>query len=157
MPVPRPPKLRQLKFGRDSLDLNYYLTSDYQNIEDVANELPAVIEWVNEVTEGHVTRMLSLKNEVEETEAAVYFKLVGVDADNFKDRYATAKMTADALKHAIALDPEVRNVQVEYATERGLVERLRQLQVNLIARLDLLRSSEATRRKVFTDSRGRDD
>lgn len=147
------PKLGKLKLGRDQIDLDYYLTTDYTNIADAAAELPAVIEWVNSMNQANVEQMHSLKDEVKQAEAIAYFELLQPGEEtSFNVMYPQVpKATADALSHAIALDPRVRETQSNLANKRALVERLRQLQNSLNNKLELTRSTESTRRRVFQD------
>lgn len=146
------PKLKRLQLGRDVIDLELYLKADYSNINDAADELPAVIEWVNAQNQGYVERLHNLKHEVEEAEAAAFFRLHESPDEGFATLHPGIKVTQVAIDHAIALDPEVRSKKLAYASARGWVERLRQLQSSLTSKLDLTRSSEATRRKVFDDT-----
>jgi hypothetical protein len=159
VPQQRLPKIGRLKVGRDSIDIDYYLTADYVNIKDAADELPAVIEWINSVNQGYVEQMHSLKDEVKQAEAIVYFELLTRDnEESFNVLYPQApKPTADALAHAIELDPRVREVKSNLANKRAWVERLRGLQSSLTLKIDLTRSSEATNRKVFSDRRDPED
>lgn len=147
------PKLGKLKLGRDQIDLDYYLTADYANIEDASAELPSVIEWVNSMSQGYVEQMHSLKDEVEQAEAIAYFELLSPGEDtSFNVLFPhVPKATAEAVGHAVALDMRVRDTKANYAQKRALVERLRRLQNSLMSKLELTRSSEATRRKVFTE------
>jgi len=148
------PRLTRLKLGRDAIDVDYYLTSVYDNINDASAELPAVIEWVNEQNQGYVERMHVLKGEVKEAEASAYLRLAGPDMEEgFEVRFPGVKRNSDALNHAVALDPEVRQKKIDLAHHVAWVERLRQLQVSLTAKLDMVRSTEATRRRVFSEPR----
>ena len=148
------PRLNRLKLGRDTIDLDYYLTSSYDNIDDASGELPPVIEWVNEQNQGYVERMHVLKGEVKEAEAAAYMRLsTPGEEESFESQFPGVKRTADYLSHAVVLDAEVRQKKIDLAHNVAWVERLRQLQVNLTSKLDMVRSSEATRRKVFLDPR----
>jgi hypothetical protein len=146
------PTLKRLKLGRDAIDLDYYLTSNYDNISDASAELPAVIEWVNEQNQGYVERMHILKGELKEAEASAFLRLAEPGTDeSFENKFPGVKRTSEALNHAMELDPEVRQKRSDLAHHISWVERLRQLQVSLTAKLDMVRSSEATRRRVFLD------
>ncbi len=152
------PKLRRLKLGRDAVDIDYYLTASYDNIGDASAELPAVVEWINEQNQEYVQQMHALKGEIKEAEAAAFLALAKPGSEeSFEDRHPGVKKTTDAINHAVALDPEVRDKKVQYAHAVAMVERLRQLQSNLTAKLDIVRSSEATRRKVFLPDRTTED
>lgn len=140
------PQLESLQFEDFSLDLNHFLGYDYDDISSASVELPPVIEWVNSKLQSLVEQKLVKEEEVKEVQAAVFFQL---QAGLFEDRGYAGKRTAPALAHAVALEEDVKKVKREYANLVSWCQRLTQLIYSLQAKLELVRSSEATRRKVF--------
>jgi hypothetical protein len=82
---------------------------------------------------------------VERIEATAYFALKNGE---FQSRGYGDKPTADALKAAVALDDDVIKEAEDLAVWSALEDRLERIMKSLSAKLDLVRSSEATRRKL---------
>lgn len=141
---PELPKLDPIILDGYKLDVQYFLCHEYSDIGEAAEELPAIIEWVNMQLQSVTEQMLQKKQEIKEVEAAAFFDLSnGKFAENYE-----SKMTAAALDRAVVLEPDVRKVHKDYAILYGWVKRLGNLQFSLQAKLDLTRSSEATRRRL---------
>jgi len=147
MPERELPQLPPIDMGDDfKLDLSYYLTQSYDDIGQASSELPAVIEWVNMKLQEMVESRLIAKQRIKELEAEAYFDLKGGRfAENYSD-----KMTETSLAMAVALDEKVKSAHRKHAVLAGWVERLSNLQGSLVAKLDLTRSSEATRRQLIS-------
>lgn len=142
------PPLSALSYDASfSLDLEYFLGSDYSDISIASEELPSVIEWVNEKLQIVVEGRRVKEHDLKRAYASAYFSL---KKDWDRSGYA-GKPTEDALKHAITLDEEVTRLNDDAAVFEGWVSRLRGLQSTLSAKLDLVRSSEATRRGLFRE------
>ena len=142
------PKLAPIRYGDFSMDLEYYLGGNYVDIIRVASELPAAIEWVNAALQDYTEQKLIAKQAVEEIEATVYFELKNGD---FEAKGYAGKSSEEAVKRAIQLDERVKKAHRKYAVLYGWVQRLWNVQTSLQARLDLVRSSEATRRRLAED------
>jgi hypothetical protein len=145
------PKIKQLTLDGFTLDVDYFLTCEYDDISAAAAELPSVIEWINERLQSYQEMKLIKKAEVSEAEARAYFELTGPSENNLESNYPGSKRTETALAHAIAIDPTVTEAKRELAVLTGWTGRLGGLMNSLQSRLDLLRSSEATRRSVFNE------
>jgi len=138
------PTLGSLDFGHEAINLDYYLKSAYDDISQASQELPAIIEWVNEQLQPYVEEKLRLKQNIRETEARVYFELL----DGAFEELYHGKKTSAAIERAVALDSRVNDLYERMARVVGWVARLQSLQDSLAAKLDLVRSSESTRRRV---------
>lgn len=139
------PKLGRIELDPEfSLDLDYYLYQDYTDVSLAAAELPPIIEWVNAKLQGLTEQKIVQKQRLKEVEAAAYFSLRGGE---FSDRYVE-KMTESALDKAVCLDDTVKVAHRDYAVLAGWVQRLNNLQDSLQAKMDLVRTSEATRRRL---------
>jgi hypothetical protein len=140
------PSLGKMRLQRYSLDLDYFLGHNYDDISVACEELPPVIEWVNVQLQSVIEDKLVKSQEIKEEEAKVYFDLRN---GRFIEEYG-GKMTEVALERAVILDKGVKERHREYAILVGWASRLQNLQNSLSTKLDLIRSSEATRRKVFS-------
>lgn len=139
------PKLGRIDLDADfSLDLDYYLYQDYGDVSQAASELPPIIEWVNAKLQGLTEQKIIKRQELKEVEAKAYFSL---RSGEFSELYAD-KMTESALEKAVCLDESVKAAHREYAVLAGWVQRLGNLQDSLQAKMDLVRTSEATRRRL---------
>lgn len=136
--------LTTLKLNGQVVDLNYYFTSDFTDISQACDEIPVLIEWVNAQLQLMYEDKLNCANELKRVEAKAYFDLRG---GSFQALYS-GKMTDKALDYAIDLDEEVERLRKDYSRYAGWVQRLNNLQNSLQTRLDLIRSSEATRRRL---------
>jgi hypothetical protein len=148
VPKNKLPTIAPITLGGYTLDLNAYLAREYEDVSQAANELPSIAEWVNEQLQAFIETLQKRRNELDEAEAMAYFDL---RKGRFADDYG-GRETEDALKHAVVIDPQVRKLNEEIAVLSGWVSRLRGTQENLQMKLELVRSTEATRRKVFESS-----
>jgi hypothetical protein len=149
--TPQLPTLEPLRLDDDfQLDVNYFLRAEYTDIGQASAELPPIIEWVNSRLQGLVEAKLIKKQEIKEVEAEVYFEL---NDGLFVETYSSdVKQTAAAFDRAIARDPRVKAIHREFAVLAGWVQRLTNLQFSLQSKLDLVRSTEATRRRILEDN-----
>jgi hypothetical protein len=127
------------------LDLDHWLSREYDDIGHASSELPAVIEWVNAQLQSVAESKIVRKHEIKEAEARAYFRL---RRDELPDG---AKKTETSIAHAVALDEEVTEIYREFAVLSAWSQRLINLLFSLQAKLDLVRSTEATRRKGMSE------
>lgn len=140
------PQLDKIRLDEDfELDIGYYLGNDYDEIGQAAVELPAIIEWVNMKLQALTEQKIIKKQEIKEVEARVFVKLIN---GGFEEAYG-GKATMAAIERVICLDPKVRTVHEEYAVLFGWTQRLQSMQISLQLKLDLTRSTEATRRRLL--------
>lgn len=142
---PKLPKIPPIELDGFSLDVNYYVTKEYRDIGEAVIELPAVVEWLNYQNQIALETKISLKAQIDRTEAQAYFDLKNGD---FQRKGYGDKATEDALKRAVCLDREVEKLTEQYAIYAALVDRLSNIQRSLSFKLELVRSNEATRRKL---------
>lgn len=136
--------LDPIELNGQTLDLNYYFGQEYLDIEQAAKELPAVVEWVNAQYHIIYEDMLTFKDELERAKAKAFFDL----KDHAYAEKFGGRPTEKSLERAIALDESVQEVQKKYNNLRGWTKRLYNLQESLQTKLELVRSSEATRRRL---------
>jgi hypothetical protein len=147
------PSLGQLDLGEGveyKLDLDHWLSREYDDISHAASELPAIIEWVNSQLQTISESKIVAKHEIKEEEARAYFRLRHADPG---DRRATET----AIAHSVALDEDVMEAYRKFAVLSAWSQRLTNLLFSLQAKLDLVRSTEATRRKGMSEDNNEED
>jgi len=154
MPKTLLPTLEPLNLGDFNLDINYFLTSDYQDAHAASRELPAIIEWVNSHLQTMTEQKLRLKSTVKTAEAQAYMDL---KTGLWEKRGYEGKVTEKGLECAVQLESNVQKAQDDLAIYCGWVSRLSNLILSLQAKLDLVRTSEATRRVLVAGEPGSDD
>lgn len=136
-----------LELNGQKVDLNYYFTQEYTDIGQAAQELPNLIEWINAQLQVFYEDKLNAEQELKRAEADAYFELKSDSNANYATLYG-GKVTEKALEYAVNRD---EGVTVAWKRLNGLtawVRRLHNLQQSLSTKLDLIRSSEATRRRL---------
>jgi hypothetical protein len=139
-PVPR---LKSFKIGEETCDLEYLLNAPFEDIGEAAQRIPAAIGWLGHQRALLVERLIISEQAWKEVEARQYFELKNGD---FAAKGFGEKPTEDALKRAILLIPDVRTACEDYAKRKKSVEWATASIEALKAKLDLVRSSEVTRR-----------
>lgn len=144
MPDDTLPFLEPINLQGYDLKIDIFLKKDYNDISVASEELPALIEWVNTLVQVYTEDKLITKQRIKEVEATAYNRL---EADpNF-----TGKKTDTNLTRQIVLQEDVMKIHRRFARISGWTSRLINLQIALQSKLDLVRSTESTRRKVYTD------
>jgi hypothetical protein len=136
--------LDKIVLDGETLDLNYYFTQEYSEIGQAAAELPNAIEWCNWKAQLFYEDKLNAEQALKVAEANAFIDL---KKGLFEDLYGF-KPTDAALKHGVNKDEGVIAANKEYARCAGWVRRLTATQASLATKLDLIRSSEATRRRL---------
>jgi len=139
------PDLPAIDIGGFNLDIAYYLNKEYLDIGLAALELPALIETLNWQNQSNVEQLMRCKSVLGRVEAQRYFDL---KQGGFEEEGFGEKATDKAVEMAIRLDPKVADLEDNVAILTAWTERLRNLMRSLQFKLDLVRSTEATRRKL---------
>jgi hypothetical protein len=140
------PALGKLDLGESceyKLDLDHWLAKEYDDISHAASELPVIVEWVNAQLQAVSEAKIIAKHEIKEEEARAYLRL---------KQDTNLKRTESAIAHLVALDDNVMQAYRRFAALAAWAQRLSQLLFSLQAKLDLVRSTEATRRKILEES-----
>jgi hypothetical protein len=148
MKPPKLPKIPDIELDGYRFEVNYYVTKEYTDISQAAVELPSAIEWLNWQNQIAIESKMASKSNLERAEALAYFALKG---GKFIEKGYGEKVTEDGLKRAVCLDETVIECADNLAVFTALVDRLTNIQRSLQFKLDLVRSSEATRRKLVTE------
>lgn len=149
-----------IEMDGEKIDLNYYFTNDYSDIQQASMELPNLIEWVNWKLQLQYEDKLNFEQELKKAEADAYFDLKG---GVFQDLYG-CKPTDKSIQLALNRDEKVIDIWKKLNRASAWVKRLTYLQQSLTTKLDLIRSTEATRRRLIEPAeleldrkRGRED
>jgi len=132
------------------LDVDHYLRKEYGDIGEAALEIPAIIEWVNSKLQAIVERKHIVKHQIKEREAAAFFDLR--DQSAFNAAGFPGKPTDSAVERAVCLQESVVESYSEFAVLNGWSMRLSNLIMELQLKMELTRSTEATRRNLIGNS-----
>jgi len=143
------PQTRPLELGGTTLDVSHFLKADYTDVSLARDELPAIIEWLNEQLQSLYEQKLRAKCELKRARARAKFRLRGDGDGSFAQLGFNGNPTAEAIKDAAELDEEVVKADNDFAVLAGWVLRLTGTMASLESKLDLVRTTEATRRRVF--------
>lgn len=143
------PELGVIDLGTEFvLELDNYLQKPYDDIGEAAVELPAIIEWVNQQLQWIIEQKGVKKQELRTVQAKAFVSLKnGSASESF-----SGKTTDKAIEYLIELDETVIRVNEELSKILGWSSRLSNLLYVLQAKLDLVRSTESTRRKLITET-----
>lgn len=144
--TPELPELAKIVNAIIELDPDYYFRKRYDDIQQAASELPLVIEYINESLQRASIDTAEKKRDLQSLEAETYTRL----RQEWPNLYAE-KMTEKALEMAVLQDGDLSKASKSYSVLKSYVTRLANMQDNLRAKLDMLRSVEATRRRLIDD------
>ena len=145
------PPLAKISHGDTVLDVEYYLRRDYENIQLANEEIPHVICWLGELRSWAFKRVADSEGAWDKAKGAAYFALKS--GGEFQSRGYGEKPSEDALKHAIQLDPVVRECASSYAEFKRRLIHVEETIECFKLKIDLIRSSETTRRITADDMR----
>jgi hypothetical protein len=143
---PPVPRLKNIRVGDAVLDLDRLLNADYDNVSEASEKLPAAISWLVYQRALMVEQVALCDRQEDQTKAEVYFALKG---GGFESAGYGSKPTDTAIKMAMLLDPGVKAAGERMAKfQRYLALYTGQIDA-LKAKLELVRTSEATRRRLI--------
>lgn len=143
--LPLPP-VTKITFGNDELDIEAIVSHEYGDVAEASVTLPWAIEVVNQWLQYYTEQVVLDEYMIKFQEATAYFELRN---GTFIGKYGD-KMTEKSLEHAVALDERVTKAHQDYASTKGWLKRLDNAVKTFQAKLDLVRTTEATRRHVDT-------
>lgn len=133
------------------VDIDSLLKSEYEDIGEASARLPPNIGFLGYHKAKANERLINNKHRLKEAEARAYFALKGGE---FMARGFGEKMTEAALVHAVNIDPSVIAASEAYAKEEKNYDWLVATIKALEAKLDLVRSVEATKRMEHEHEKG---
>lgn len=119
--------------------------AEYDNVAEASETIPGLIAWFSYHLGDVITAIERAKRLYEEAEAEAYFELRGGKFET--DGYA-GKPTEEALKKAVMLIPTVRGAAEQYENILGQKDAIKGILQGLQAKLDLVRTTEATKRRI---------
>lgn len=143
---PALPVLERIENDIIVLDPEYFFKKRYEDVTEAAGELPVVIEYINESLQRASIAANDAKRDLASLEAETYTGL----RQEWSNRFAE-KMTEKALEMAVLQDKDLAETARNYSVLKSYVSRLANMQENLRMKLDMLRSVEATKRKLIND------
>ena len=147
------PNLQPLSFGPDfELNLQRYLGDAYDEISVANEELPRIMEWINENLHSMEEQRDAAAAELKIRKAQAYVDLM---QGGFIQKYPNwpRKPTDEAVGNAQVLDIGVQEAQKHLDLLENWCRRLlRILNHSFAAKVELTRSSESTRRKIFEET-----
>jgi hypothetical protein len=148
----RVPHLGTLDFGgHDKINLDALLTRDFSDIAEACERLPGIMEWINIHLQHYLEKKIILGREAKEVEARAWLDF---KQGRLAEDYPNMSVTDKAIDKAALIVPEVMKAHRDLAKYAAWVDRLQNLQLSLQMKYDLVRSSEATRRRVFDEPTG---
>jgi len=148
--VPKLPKLPGLNLLDQTIDLNYFLNREYSDIAEAAIQLPTLIEVLNYNSQLNKETLLRREAELARLRAETYFYL---KSGGFQRAGYGDKASEEALKMAIQLDPKIQELLEDIAIYTAWDERYRNMMRTFQFKLELVRSTEATRRRLPDEPR----
>ena len=104
--------------------------------------------WLNDQLQINVEEKARLTYRLKQAEGKAFLALKGGDLIRLG---LAEKATEAAVNAAVAQDEDVLRLSEKLAVRTGYVDRLRNLQKSFQGKLELVRSNEATRRKLVED------
>ncbi len=105
--VPQLPSLPALTLINQTIDLDYFLGREYTDIGEAAIQLPTLIEILNYQSQLNKETLMRKEAELSRQKAETYFYLKG---GGFPKEGYGDKVSEDALKMAIQLDPKIQEL-----------------------------------------------
>lgn len=143
------PKLKPLNLDGSPVDLNFFLTTDYQDATVASVEIPALIEYINENLQVMIEGKIRAKADLERLRGKAYLDL---KRGLWETRGYEGKPTDKGVEAAIEQEETVIEAHEQVAIFSGYVSRLHNLIAVLHAKLDITRTSESTRRALLESS-----
>ena len=145
------PPLSKISHGDAILDIEFYLRRDYENIQLANEEIPHVICWLGELRSWCYKRVADAEGAWDKAKASAYFALK--NGGDFVAKGYGEKPTEESLKHAIQLDDVVRECASSHAEFKRRMIHVEETIECFKLKIDLIRSSETTRRITADDTR----
>lgn len=151
---PTAPTLAPIKLGDVTLDIDYFLKTDYQGALAASREIPSVIEWVASELQIAIEKKVVTKQQLKKAEGAAF---LGLRGPLWEQRGYAGKQTESAIEAAIHQEKDVVDAHENFAYWSGLVSRLHNTLLSLQSKLDLVRTTEATRRVIAEEDPSQGD
>jgi hypothetical protein len=138
------PVLKSLRVGDDVILLEKLLGAAFEDISEAAEQIPAAIGWLGYQRALAAESLILSEHAWKKQESKVYFELKG--GRYISEGFGDKAPSEDALKRAVLISEEVGTACANYAACKRNIEWIAASIDALQAKLELVRSSEATRR-----------
>lgn len=146
------PVVKKFQVGDEVVDLEAILNAPFEDISEAAERIPGLIGWFGYQRGLAIEREINADYHWKEAEAKAYFAL---KSGEFISRGYGEKPTEAALEKAVLLDPAVKAAAEDYAKRKRHLEWVNGTIEALKAKMELVRSSEATRRMEHEPDRNK--
>lgn len=146
------PVLKSYEAGDVKVDLSAILNAPYEDISEAAEAIPGWIGWFGYQKGMAIEALLNSEFAWKQAEATQYFELKN---GAFVTQGFGEKPTEAALEKAVNLTDPVKAAADEYAACKRHLEWISSTIEALKAKLELVRSSEATRRMEHEPDRNK--
>ena len=143
--TPKIPDIPSIDLPDFKLDVQHFLTKEYPDIGQAVVELPVVGEALNARLQLFIEDKGIAEQKLGQAKGRAYFALKNGDLVR---KGLAEKATDAAIAHAVNLDDDVIKWGEQVAVLTGWVERFKNLHKAVQFKLELVRSNEATRRKL---------
>jgi len=146
------PIVKKFQVGDEVVDLDAILNAPFEDIGEAAERIPGILGWFGYQKGLAIEREINADYNWKEAEAVAYFALKG---GGFVEKGYGEKITETALEKAVLLDEAVKAAALEYAKRKRHLEWVNGTIEALKAKMELVRSTEATRRMEHEPDRNK--
>jgi hypothetical protein len=144
------PNIKNIVVEGQTVVLADYLSRDFSDIREASETLPSILGFLGQARARALADTMSAKRMLAQAKATVYFALRNGE---FEAKGYGGKPTEEALKHAIALDETVIAAAEYHEKMIRFFGVLDSSVDSMVAKMDLVRSSEATKRVTEIDEK----
>lgn len=139
------PQIKPFKVGTEGLDIDWMLKHPFDDVHEASEKLPAAMAWLGWQRAWYKELLYNAEVAVKTAKGTVYhhYRAEGFESDGF-----TGKPTEAAIEHAINVHPDVIAQHGKVAKYEGVISKLTTYICALEHKIDLVRTGEATHRKV---------
>jgi hypothetical protein len=138
-----PKLLKSLKLGETIVDLNAILTAPYEDVREASFKLPQILAFLAQQRAWAYERCWKAERELERAESKAYMLL---KSGQFVAKGYGERATEESLKRAVVLEDSVIAAENVYIECKRKYESFGDTISALKLKIDLIRSSETTRR-----------
>jgi len=145
MPKAPEPLIDHLHLAGRVIPITDLLTAPYEDVTEASLKLPVVLAFLGIQRAWAVERCWRAERDLDRAKARAYFDLKG---GQFVAKGYGEKFTEEAIKRAVELEPDVDKAFEVYVDRKRRLDSFTETIAALKLKIDLIRSSETTRRKA---------
>jgi hypothetical protein len=146
------PILKSYTVADVTVEIDKILNAPYEDIGEAAESIPAYLGWFGYQKACAAERLINYDYNLKEMEARAYFDLRG---GQYVAKGFGEKVTEEGLKKAVILVEEVKAASMKHAKAKKDFDWMNSTIEALRAKLELVRSREATRRMEHEPDKNR--